>query len=258
MTWTWSKRNLNPHLGLESLIAIQYFEWRRRPGKGRAWPCMTTELGATRESSSGAGFGRVACDGILTDFLFAGKKRKCRHWRKRTTRIKDGRASILLFHLSLPIPDPLSSCVRPVRVVHGRFPIRKLSSNSPSLSASRPSAAAVARLVKAFRAGFLPTLVDIAHNLGVSASGHCEGLHHKATPMGHNSVRFSLNLLLRWPSPSNHRRLHVNTSLTVFPTAFNQDMSHEFDVLDIEDLRIVDNCVDRNSIPRLPRLYCRL
>ena len=35
-----------------------------------------TELGATRESSSGAGFGRVACDGILTDFLFARKKKE--------------------------------------------------------------------------------------------------------------------------------------------------------------------------------------
>jgi hypothetical protein len=41
------------------------------------------------------------------------------------------------------------------------------------------------------------------------------------------------------------------TSFTVFPTAFDREMSHDFDALDIEDLRIVDNChcVDRNSFP---------
>ena len=114
-----------------------------------------------------------------------------------------GRASILLFHLSLLIPDPLSSCsiecVRPVRV-HGRFPIWQLSFLLCPHLHHRGSE------------GFPNQLCsDICrHCTRLWRFGYCAGLYHTATLVGHKSVRFSLNLPIHRHSPSDclHGRLN--------------------------------------------------
>jgi GPI ethanolamine phosphate transferase 3 subunit O len=40
-----------------------------------------------------------------------------------------------------------------------------------------------------------------------------------------------------------------DTWLTVFPTAFHPDMSHDFDSFNVEDLHTVDNGVIANLFP---------
>jgi hypothetical protein len=80
--------------------------------------------------------------------------------------------------------------------------------------------------------------------------GYCAGLYHTATSVGHKSVRFSLNFCR---FTDIHQAIAFTgdyTSLTVFPIAFDPEMSHDFNSLNVEDLCMHRRQLcDRNSFP---------
>ncbi|KAI0263618.1 hypothetical protein BC834DRAFT_938601 [Gloeopeniophorella convolvens] len=87
--------------------------------------------------------------------------------------------------------------------------------------------------IKGLVTGSLPTFVDIGHNFG--GASIAEDSIVQQLQQANKTIAF----------------MGDDTWLTVFPTAFHPEMSHDFDSFNVEDLHTVDNGVISNLFPLL-------
>ncbi|THH13564.1 hypothetical protein EW146_g6676, partial [Bondarzewia mesenterica] len=87
--------------------------------------------------------------------------------------------------------------------------------------------------IKGIVTGSLPTFVDMGHNFG--GSSIAEDSIIQQLRMANKSIAF----------------MGDDTWLSVFPTSFHPEMSHDFDSFNVEDLHTVDNGVIANLFPLL-------
>ncbi|KAI0272081.1 hypothetical protein BGY98DRAFT_1002678 [Russula aff. rugulosa BPL654] len=114
---------------------------------------------------------------------------------------------------------------------------RELTANQPRNSflfnAHADPPTATLQRIKAIVTGSLPTFVDIGHNFG--GSSIAEDSIIQQLQLANKTIAF----------------MGDDTWLTVFPTAFHPEMSHDFDSFNVEDLHTVDNGVIANLFPLL-------